>query len=309
MLENMTDAGLYPYSKFYLRDIKKRDSKYWSNHFSTIGLIGMNEAILNLLGRDITTAEGQKFTIEVMNFMREKISKYQEETSNNYNLEATPAEGTSYRLAKKDKEVYPDIMTANEAQHQESGAPVYYTNSTQLPVDFTDDVFELLDLQDDIQTKYTGGTVVHLFVGEEINDIKAMKNLIKTVCNNYRLPYFTISPTCSVCPNHGYIAGKVEKCEKCGAENEIYARVVGYLRPVKQWNDGKRAEFDDRQTVKINTKDKKKIQKEIPQKETLLQKENKAVNKKVSPKQTKQQTKSENIIVDKKVLARQKTLV
>ncbi len=309
MLENMTDAGLYPYSKFYLRDIKKRDSKYWSNHFSTIGLIGMNEAILNLLGRDITTAEGQKFTIEVMNFMRERISKYQEETSNNYNLEATPAEGTSYRLAKKDKEVYPDIMTANEAQHQESGAPVYYTNSTQLPVDFTDDVFELLDLQDDIQTKYTGGTVVHLFVGEEINDIKAMKNLIKTVCNNYRLPYFTISPTFSVCPNHGYIAGKVEKCPKCGAENEVYARVVGYLRPVKQWNDGKRAEFDDRQTVKINTKDKKKSQKEIPQKETLLQKEKKVVNKKVFPKQTKQQTKNENIIVDKKVLARQKTLV
>ncbi len=271
VLEDMTNAGLYPYSKFYLRDIKKRDSKYWSNHFSTIGLIGMNEAILNLLGRDITTAEGQKFAIEVMDFMREKISKYQEETSNNYNLEATPAEGTSYRLAKKDKEIYPDIMTANEAQHQESGAPVYYTNSTQLPVDFTDDVFELLDLQDDIQTKYTGGTVVHLFVGEEINDIKAMKNLIKTVCNNYRLPYFTISPTFSVCPNHGYIAGKVEKCAKCGAENEVYARVVGYLRPVKQWNDGKRAEFDDRQTVKIDGKKKEQTSDSSVQEETLLE--------------------------------------
>ncbi len=271
VLEDMTDAGLYPYSKFYLRDIKKRDGKFWSNHFSTIGLIGMNEAILNLLGRDITTAEGQKFTLEVMDYMREKISKYQEETGNNYNLEATPAEGTSYRLAKKDKEVFPDIMAANEAQHQESGAPVYYTNSTQLPVDFTDDAFELLDLQDDIQTKYTGGTVVHLFVGEEITDIKSMKNMIKTVCNNYRLPYFTISPTFSVCPNHGYIAGKVEKCEKCGAENEVYARVVGYLRPVKQWNDGKRAEFDDRQTVKVDAEKNEQIEDDSVQKETLLE--------------------------------------
>jgi len=271
VLEDMTDAGLYPYSKFYLRDIKKRDGKYWGNHFSTIGLIGMNEAILNLLGRDITTAEGQKFTIEVMDFMREKISGYQEETDNNYNLEATPAEGTAYRLAKKDKEVFPDIMVANEAQHQESGAPVYYTNSTQLPVDFTDDAFEVLDLQDDIQTKYTGGTVVHLFVGEEISDISSMKNLIKTVCNNYRLPYFTISPTFSICPNHGYIAGKVEKCEKCGAENEVYARVVGYLRPVKQWNDGKQAEFDDRQTIKIALKKgKEELGENVMQKETLL---------------------------------------
>ncbi len=256
-LEDMTDAGLFPYSKFYLRNIKKRDKKYWDNHFSTIGLLGMNEAILNLLGRDITTAEGQKFSLEVMDFMREKVAKYQEETGNNYNLEATPAEGTSYRLAKKDKEQYPDIMTANESQYQESGAPAYYTNSTQLPVDFTDDVFEVLDLQDDLQTKYTGGTVVHLFVGEEITDIESMKNLVKTVCKNYRLPYFTISPTFSVCPNHGYIAGRVNKCEKCGAENEVYARIVGYIRPVKQWNDGKRAEFDDRQTVKMDSTKKK----------------------------------------------------
>lgn len=249
ILEKTTDAGLYPYSKFYLRHIKERDGQYWSNHFSTIGLIGMNEALLNLVGRDLTTAEGQKLALEIMDFMREKMSSYQEETGNNYNLEATPAEGTSHRLARLDKKAYPEIMVANEAQYEESGAPAYYSNSTQLPVDYSNDVFETLDLQDDLQTKYTGGTVVHLFVGEEIHDMEAMKNLIKTVCENYRLPYFTISPTFSVCPNDGYIPGRVDKCDKCGEENEVYARIVGYIRPIKQWNEGKRAEFDDRSTV------------------------------------------------------------
>jgi len=248
ILEKTTDAGLYPYSKFYLRHIKERDGQYWSNHFSTIGLIGMNEALLNLIGRDLTTAEGQKLALEIMDFMREKIAVYQEETGNNYNLEATPAEGTSHRLAKLDKKAFPDIMVANESQVAE-GAPPYYSNSTQLSVDYSSDVFETLDLQDDLQTKYTGGTVVHLFVGEEISDTEAMKNLIKTVCENYRLPYFTITPTFSVCPNDGYIAGRVEKCDKCGEENEVYSRIVGYIRPIKQWNPGKRAEFDDRSTV------------------------------------------------------------
>jgi anaerobic ribonucleoside-triphosphate reductase len=243
ILEQTTEAGLYPYSKFYLRNIKKRDSKYWSNHFSTIGLLGMNEALLNLIGKDISSKEGLKLSLEIMDFMRDKISKYQEETGNYYNLEATPAEGTSHRLAKIDREKYPEIIVANESD------PVYYTNSTQLPVDFSDDVFEVLDLQDDLQSKYTGGTVIHLFIGEEISDTEAMKNLIKSICNNYKLPYFTISPTFSICPTHGYLPGKVEKCE-CGLECEIYARIVGYIRPIKQWNPGKRAEFDDRVTFK-----------------------------------------------------------
>lgn len=257
MLEKMTDAGLYPFSRFYLRNIKKRDKKYWDNHFSTIGLIGMNEAILNLIGRDIATAEGQQLALETLDFMRERISQYQEETGNNYNLEATPGEGTSHRLARLDKELFPEIMVANESQYEESKAPVYYTNSTQLPVDYTSDVFEVLDLQDEIQTKYTGGTVVHLFVGEEIKDIQTMKSLIKTICQNYHLPYFTISPTFSVCPNDGYIAGRVDRCKKCGSQNEVYARIVGYIRPIQQWNEGKRAEFDDRITVKLESKRKK----------------------------------------------------
>lgn len=250
-LEKMTNAGLYPYSKFYLRNIKKRDGKFWSNHFSTIGLIGMNEAALNLIGKDIATADGQKLALEVMDFMREKIAGYQEETGSNYNLEATPAEGTSHRLARLDKIHYPEIMVANEAQHVESGMPVYYSNSTQLPVDYSSDIFEILDLQDELQTKYTGGTVVHLFVGEEIKDLSAMKSLIKTICENYKLPYFTISPTFSICPNDGYLPGRVDKCEKCSAETEVYARIVGYIRPIKQWNEGKRAEFDDRKTVSM----------------------------------------------------------
>jgi ribonucleoside-triphosphate reductase len=251
MLERLTDAGLYPYSRFYLRNIKDRDGKYWGNHFSTIGLLGMNEAILNLLGCDITTAEGQKFALEVLDFMRERIAKYQELTGNNYNLEATPAEGTSHRLAKLDKELYPEIIVANEMDYEENNEPPYYTNSTQLPVDYTQDVFEVLDMQDDIQTKYTGGTVVHMYVGEEINDIGAMKQLIKKICENYKLPYFTITPTFSICPNDGYMPGRVDVCDKCKAKPEVYSRIVGYIRPIQQWNAGKRVEFDDRKTVKL----------------------------------------------------------
>jgi len=269
VLENMTDAGLYPYTKFYLRNIKKRDKQYWSNHFSTIGLIGMNEAALNLLGRDITTAEGQMFSREVLDFMRERMAQYQIETGNNYNLEATPAEGTSFRLAKIDKELYPDIMVANEDNYQEEKAAPYYTNSSQLPVDFTDDVFEVLDLQDDLQTKYTGGTVVHLFIGEEIDDTNSVKALVKNICENYHLPYFTISPTFSICPNHGYSAGRVDKCEKCGADTEVYSRIVGYIRPIQQWNHGKRAEFDDRKTYKMTTG--KKVEEEEKEEEAAIQ--------------------------------------
>jgi len=261
VLENMTDAGLYPYTKFYLRNIKKRDKQYWSNHFSTIGLLGMNEAVLNLLGRDITTAEGQQFAREVLDFMRERMASYQTETGNNYNLEATPAEGTSFRLAKIDKELYPDIMVANEDNYQETKASPYYTNSSHLPVDYTDDVFEVLDLQDNLQTKYTGGTVVHLFIGEEINDINSVKSLIRTICEKYHLPYFTITPTFSVCPNHGYIAGRVDTCKKCGSATEVYSRIVGYIRPVQQWNQGKRAEFEDRKTYKMTNNKVVKVSK------------------------------------------------
>ncbi len=234
LLEDLTDKDLYPYTKFYLRDIKARFGVYWKNHFSTIGLIGMNEACLNLLKEDIGTPAGKQFALEVMDFMRAKIVEFQKETGNNYNLEATPGEGTSYRLAKLDKERYP-----------------YYTNSTQLPVNYSDDIFEVLDHQDDLQTKYTGGTVIHIYAGERIQNIETMKNLVKKICNNYRLPYFTFSPTFSTCPNHGYISGEHFTCPECGESCEVYSRVVGYIRPVNQWNKGKKKEFSDRKTFEI----------------------------------------------------------
>ncbi len=250
LLEKLTDSGLYPYTKFYLRDIKARFGVYWKNHFSTIGLIGMNEACLNLLGKGIETEEGQSFALAVMDFMRDKIKEYQIETGNNYNLEATPAEGTSYRLAKLDKHNMPNIICANEEQYAQ-GANPYYSNSTHLPVNYTDDIFELLDLQDELQTKYTGGTVVHIFAGERLNNTDTLKNLVKKVCTNYRLPYFTFSPTFSVCANHGYIAGEHFTCPDCGSECEVYSRIVGYIRPVQQWNKGKQAEFSARKTFVI----------------------------------------------------------
>ena len=234
LLEDLTDKDLYPYTKFYLRDIKSRFGVYWKNHFSTIGLIGMNEACLNLLGDDIGSFRGKQFALDVMDFMRAKIVEFQKETGNNYNLEATPGEGTSYRLAKLDREKYP-----------------YYTNSTQLPVNYTDDIFEVLDHQDDLQTKYTGGTVVHIYAGERIQSTETMKNLVKKICNNYHLPYFTFSPTFSTCPNHGYIAGEHFTCPECGSSCEVYSRVVGYIRPVQQWNKGKKKEFADRKEFKI----------------------------------------------------------
>ncbi|MGC9063168.1 MAG: ribonucleoside triphosphate reductase, partial [bacterium] len=193
VLEKFTDRDLYPYSRFYLRSVKSRFGEYWKNHFSTIGLVGMNEALLNLLGVDIGSREGKEFTLKVLNFMREKLLEFQEETGNIYNLEATPAEGTSYRLARIDKEKYPDIICANEEEYREILAEPFYTNSTQLPVNYTDDIFSALDLQDDIQTMYTGGTVLHIFVGERIQDTESTKTLIRKICENYRLPYITIT--------------------------------------------------------------------------------------------------------------------
>jgi ribonucleoside-triphosphate reductase len=203
----------------------------------------MNEACLNLLGRNIATPEGQIFAKKVLDFMRDRLISFQKETGNNYNLESTPAEGTSYRLARNDKAKYPDIICANEDDYQAVKAEPFYTNSTQLQVNFTDDVFEALDLQDEIQTKYTGGTVFHTYAGERISDPRAVKALIRKICENYHLPYITFTPTFSICPSHGYISGEVNQCPTCQEPCEIYSRVVGYLRPIKQWNRGKKEEF------------------------------------------------------------------
>ncbi len=250
VLEKFTENDLYPYSKFYLRNIKEGFGCYWKNHFSTIGLVGMNEACFNLFGESIVSEEGRKFAIKVLDFMRDKLIEFQEETGNLYNLEATPAESTSYRLAKIDKDKYSDIICANEEEYRK-GAEPFYTNSTQLPVNYTDDVFEALELQDELQMKYTGGTVLHIFVGERIGDAETVKNLIRKICENYRLPYFTITPTFSICPSHGYLAGEHEICPKCEKKCEIYSRIVGYLRPIEQWNKGKQEEYHLRKTFKV----------------------------------------------------------
>ncbi len=249
IIEHLTDKGLYPYSKFYLRDMKARHNCYWTNHFSTIGLIGMNEACLNLFGKDISSEEGKAFAEEVLDFMREKLSVFQNDTGNNYNLEATPAEGTSFRLALIDKKRYPDIITANEKLLKD-GAKPFYTNSSLLPVDYTDDIFEALDHQDTLQKRYTGGTVLHAFLGERIEDKNIVKNLIKKVFETYELPYLSLTPTFSVCPEHGYLAGEHKTCPVCNHKCEVYSRVVGYLRPVGQWNEGKQSEYDIRKNYK-----------------------------------------------------------
>ncbi len=247
VLENLTEKGLYPYSKYWLKGIKKARGSYWANHFSTIGLVGMNEACLNFLGENIASKRGRRFALEVLDFMRERLVKYQKETGHIYNLEATPAESTSYRLAQKDKEKYPDIITAGTKK-----VP-YYTNSTQLPVNFTDDLFEALKLQDDLQCKYTGGTVFHIFLGEKAPNADTVKALVKKVFEKFKLPYITITPTFSICPVHGYIAGEHFYCPKCTVKQpcEVYSRVVGYLRPVSQWNIGKQQEFKERKEFKI----------------------------------------------------------
>ena len=246
VLEKLTEANLYPYTKFYLRDIKKRFNEYWKNHFSTIGLIGMNEAALNLLGVDIGSEEGRAFAERTLDFMRDRLIDYQKDTGNNYNLEATPAEGTTYRLAQKDRADFGARAHFANGMGDDEIEP-FYTNSTHLPVNYTDDLFELLDLQDELQTKYTGGTVIHFFLGERMDDPQALKKLVKTICNNYKLPYFTFSPSFSICKNHGYLAGELETCPSCGGETEIYSRVVGFLRPTSHWNKGKQAEFDMRE--------------------------------------------------------------
>ena len=247
VLEFFTDKNLYPYSKFYLRQIKEGTGLYWKNHFSTIGIIGMNEACLNLFGRDIGSEKGQAFALTTMDYLRTMISEIQDETGEMFNLEATPAEGTSYRLAMLDKEKFPEIICANEAEYRKGAAP-FYTNSTQLPVNYTDDIFEALELQDELQARYTGGTVLHIYLGEQVSDIKSVKAVLKKVVTNFRLPYFTLTPTFSVCPSHGYLIGEQKRCSDCGKETEVYSRVVGYLRPVKQWNDGKQAEYGMRKT-------------------------------------------------------------
>ncbi len=239
VVTKLLDSGLYPYTKRYLGT--------FNNHFSTIGLVGMNEVGLNAawLRKDLTHKETQVFAQEVLNHMRSRLSDYQEQYGDLYNLEATPAESTSYRLAKHDTERYPDIITANM-----EGTP-YYTNSSHLPVGFTDDIFSALDIQDELQTLYTSGTVFHAFLGERLTDWRAAATLVRKIAENYRLPYYTMSPTYSICKNDGYIAGEVWKCPKCGAETEVYSRITGYYRPVKNWNAGKAQEFKDRNTYKV----------------------------------------------------------
>lgn len=250
ILEKFTENGLYPYSKFYLRMIKERLGCYWKNHFSTIGIVGMNEASVNLHGYDIATEEGQKFAVRVMDHIREKLIDFQNETGNFYNLEATPAESTSYRLARMDGKHFKDIIFANGKAADNIKEP-YYTNSTQLPVNYSDDIFEVLDKQDEIQVKYTGGTVIHIYGGEKIKDSEVIKRLVKKICDHYHLPYFTFTPTFSICPDHGYLSGEVRKCPQCGSITEIYSRITGYLRPVSQWNAGKQEEFKNRVMFKI----------------------------------------------------------
>jgi ribonucleoside-triphosphate reductase (formate) len=249
ILELWTENGLYPYTKFYLKQVYAHNHQFWCNHFSTIGIIGMNEACLNLLGQNIGTEQGKAFALKTMDFLRNLLLKFQDETGNNYNLEATPAEGTSYRLAKIDRDKYPEIRVANQDGNSDSP---FYTNSTQLPVDYTDDVFEMLDKQDELQSRYTGGTVLHLFAGERISNPETVKKLVQKICQNYRLPYFTITPTFSICQNHGYITGEHERCPVCNTECEVYSRIVGYLRPVSQWNEGKREEFKQRKNFAIS---------------------------------------------------------
>lgn len=255
VLEYYTQNGLYPYTKFYLKQIHERFQQYWKNHFSTIGIIGMNEACLNLLNCTIGSGRGKEFALRVMDHIRDQLVKFQEETSNNYNLEATPAEGTSYRLALIDRKQFPDIINANL-----EGSTPFYTNSTQLPVDYSSDIFEVLDLQDDLQKKYTGGTVLHIFGGERVEHPESIKQLVKTICNRYHLPYFTFSPTFSICPEHGYLDGEKTKCPYCRHGTEIYSRIVGYLRPVSQWNDGKKAEFKMRKTFDHEIDDRNALQ-------------------------------------------------
>jgi ribonucleoside-triphosphate reductase len=239
-ITKLLEAGLYPYTKRYLGT--------FNNHFSTIGLVGMNEACLNAnwIRADLTTKQAQDFTKKVLNFMREKLSDYQELYGDLYNLEATPAESTSYRLAKHDRKRFPDIITAS----MDDNVP-YYTNSSHLPVGYTDDIFKALDVQDELQTLYTSGTVFHAFLGQKLEDWKTTMNLVRKIAENYRLPYYTMSPTYSVCTTHGYITGEHYTCPECGKTTEVYSRITGYYRPVANWNDGKSQEFKQRKEYDI----------------------------------------------------------
>jgi len=243
-IEDFIEKGLYPYSRFYLSGVKKIRGKYYANHFNTIGLVGLNEACLNFIGKDIGTKEGGEFALEVMDFMREQLVKYQEDTGSIYNLEQSPAEATSFRLALKDKKNYPDIITAGTKERP------YYTNSSQLPVNYTDDIFEALKLQDELQCRYTGGSVFHIFLGERLPNGEMVKKMVRKVFENFNLPYITITPTFSVCPVHGYVDGEHFKCPACERKCEVYTRVVGYLRPVQQFNFGKQQEFAERKEFK-----------------------------------------------------------
>ncbi len=245
VVEAQTDRGLYPYCKFYLRDVKKRTGGYWSNHFNTIGIVGMNESLLNFMGKDITTPEGQAFALKVMNYLRQKMVEYQQETGNQYNLEATPAEGVSARLAKLDKKRFPDIITAGKRA-------VSYTNSTQVPVEYTDDIFKVVSLQDELQSLYTGGTVLHLYLGEKIEDKEVCKRLIRKIFETSKMPYISITPTFSVCEDHGYITGEHFECPECGKKTEVWSRVVGYLRPVQDFNDSKYDEYMNRKKFVVD---------------------------------------------------------
>lgn len=250
-IEDLTHKGLFPYTRHYLRHIHERFGKYWANHFSTIGLVGMNEALVNFAGEHLGTAAGQALACRVLDHMRERLVGYQQATGHLYNLEATPAEGTSYRLALLDRRRFPDIRVANHEAVVDAGAEPYYSNSSHLPVGFTDDPFEALDLQDELQTRYTGGTVLHLFLGEHIQDPDMVRHFVRRVAEQYRLPYFSVTPTFSICREHGYLPGEHFECPSCGGECEVYSRIVGYLRPVRQWHDGKQAEFRDRKTYKV----------------------------------------------------------
>jgi len=266
VISKLLDEGLYPYTKRYLGS--------FDNHFSTIGLVGMNEATLNAkwIGEDMTGHRAQAFTKNVLNHMRERLADYQEMYGELYNLEATPAESTTYRLAKHDVARFKNIITANE----ESGTP-YYTNSSHLPVSYTEDVFEALDIQDELQTLYTSGTVFHTFLGEKLTDWKAAANIVRTIANNYKLPYYTMSPTYSICKNHGYVNGEMFTCPTCGEETEVYSRITGYYRPVKNWNDGKAQEFRERKVYlvagsgeSVGKGDSRKEEAESKKRRTLL---------------------------------------
>jgi len=259
-VEELTRKGLYPYCRHYLSDICGRNGVYWRNHFNTIGLNGMNEALLNMVGKNIADPEGKELALEILDYMREKIIIYQKETDEMFNLEATPAESTAYRFARIDKQKYPEMICANDKDVKKGAAP-FYTNSSHLPVSYTDDIFEAFDHQDELQCRYTGGTVLHGFLGESLPDIESVKRLVKKLAQNYKMPYFSITPTFSVCSVHGYLKGEQVYCPKCDEERkdkkgprtkcEIFSRIVGYLRPVTQWNEGKTEEYKNRKEYKI----------------------------------------------------------